>query len=88
MGMAIRLTQETEQLLRDEIGSGQFSSVDDLIVQGVLALRDLSRRQSAKSVSADARRRAVERIRELRQGVRLQRNGETLREYAHLGHRY
>lgn len=86
--MSIRVTKETERLVQEEIQSGHFKSVDDLILQGVRACREKAQREAALEVSPEARRRAVERIRELRKGVRLERNGMTLREYAHLGHRY
>ena len=86
--MTIRVTQETERLVQEEIQSGHFTSVDDLIVQGVRAWREKSKREGSLEISPEARRRAVQRIRELRKGVRLERNGMTLREYAHLGHRH
>ena len=88
MGMTIRVTQETERLVQEEILSGHFASVDDLIVQGVWAWREKSQREGTLDVTPEARGRSVERIRELRKGVRLERNGMTLREYAHLGHRF
>lgn len=86
--MAIRMTQETEQLVREEIRNGYFTSVDDLIVQGLRAWHDRSARQAVSGASAEQRLRAVERIRELRACSRLERSGMTLRDVAHLGHRY
>lgn len=41
--MALLLKPETEQLVREEIGSGHFCSVDDLIAQGVHAWREKHR---------------------------------------------
>jgi predicted nucleic acid-binding protein len=38
--MIIKILPETEQLLREEIQSGHFQSVDDLIVTGVRAWRE------------------------------------------------
>ena len=95
--MSIHVTQETERLVHEEIRSGHFQSVDDLIVQGLRAWHERSRQGGAAQASVHAsslqaaveeRRQAVGRIRELRKGVRLERSGLTLREVAHLGHRY
>jgi len=86
--MAIDIRPETEQLVREEMRTGRFQSVDDLIVQGVQALHERDPHGGAGECSADARRRAAGRIRELRKGIRLESNGLTLREYAHLGHRH
>jgi len=73
--------------VQEEIRSGHFQTVDDLIVQGVQAWRERSRVDS-HDASPEARLRAAARIRELRKGVRLERGRPSLREYAHLGHRY
>ena len=86
--MTIRVTPETERLVQGEIQSGHFTSVDDLIVQGVRAWRERSHLEGALEASPEVRRRAVERIRELRKGVRMERDGLTLREFAQLGHRF
>ncbi len=86
--MTLDVTPETERLVQEEIQSGHFASVDDLIVQGVRAWREKCQKESSPEVSSEARRLAVERIRELRNGVRMERQGVTLREYVHLDHRY
>jgi Arc/MetJ-type ribon-helix-helix transcriptional regulator len=91
--MTIDVTQETERIMQEELRSGHFSSVDDLIVQGVRAWREKGQREalqdlSGEESSGEERRRAVERIRELRQGVRMERGNVSLREFAHIGHRY
>ena len=86
--MTLRVTPETERLVQGEIQSGHFTSVDDLIVQGVRAWRERSQAESLLDAPPEVRRRAVERIRELRKGVRMERDDMTLREFAHLGHRY
>lgn len=41
-GMTVELKPETERLVQEEIRRGHFHSVDDLIVQGVYALREKS----------------------------------------------
>jgi Arc/MetJ-type ribon-helix-helix transcriptional regulator len=38
--MALQIKPETEELVHEEIRNGNFSSVDDLIVQGVIAWRE------------------------------------------------
>ena len=94
--MKIEINPETERLVRDEITSGHFRSLDELIVTSVHAWRE---RNLASSVSASeaegadiaaaARRKAGDAIRELRKGVTLDRpKGMSLREYAHIGHKY
>ena len=87
-GMTIRVKPETERLVQEEIQSGHFKSVDDFIVQLVRAWREKFQREDETYTSPEARRSAANRIRELRKGVRLERNGVSFREYAHLGHRY
>jgi Arc/MetJ-type ribon-helix-helix transcriptional regulator len=41
--VAVQLKPETEQLVQEEIRSGHFHSVDELIVQGVRAWREKHR---------------------------------------------
>ena len=45
--MTVQLKPETEQLVREEIGSGHVDSVDELIVRGVHALREKSKQAQA-----------------------------------------
>ena len=85
--MTINVKPETERLVREEIRSGHFQTVDDLIVQAVQAWR-AAHSKVLPGADADTRRHAVERLRQLRMGVRLERGGITLREYAHLDHRH
>jgi Arc/MetJ-type ribon-helix-helix transcriptional regulator len=40
--MIVELKPETERLVQEEIKRGQFRSVDEVIVQGVYALREKS----------------------------------------------
>lgn len=88
MGMTIPVTPETERLAEGEIHSGHFSSVVELIVQGVPVWRERSQVEGDIDASPEVRRRAVERMCELREEVRIERDGLTLREFAPLGHRY
>jgi Arc/MetJ-type ribon-helix-helix transcriptional regulator len=41
--MAVELKAETEQLVQQEIESGHFRDIDELIVEGVRALRQQSK---------------------------------------------
>ena len=41
--MTVELKPETERLVREEIQRGNFESMDDVIVQGVYALREKSK---------------------------------------------
>lgn len=78
--MNIEITPETERLAREEITSGHFRPADDLIVISVQVWRErnLASPASASEASetgeaAEARRKAGETIRELREGVTLDR---------------
>lgn len=68
--MWIELRPETEQLVREEIRNGRFHSIDELIVQGVQALREKTSAQLADNASGTAAD-AVARLRLLRNGVTL-----------------
>jgi hypothetical protein len=48
--MMVELKPETERLLQEELRSGQIQTVDELIVQGVQALREKSKLAHAASV--------------------------------------
>jgi len=67
--MTIILKPETEQLVQEQLQSGHFRSVDEMIVEGVQA------RLEGKSLSREPRRKtpaeAVAHIRELRKGNQL-----------------
>ena len=54
--MTVQLKPETERLVQEEIESGHFRSADELIVQGVLALRERSRTEEPISVSRKPRK--------------------------------
>ena len=45
--MTVELKPETEQLVQDELRRGPFHSVDEVIVQGIYALREKSRETEA-----------------------------------------
>ena len=41
--MMIELRPETEKLIGEEIQSGHYQTLDEMIVQGIYALRELKR---------------------------------------------
>ena len=67
--MSIELKPETERLVQEEIQSGHFQSVDELIVRGVQALREKSSAQSTSTQTNGTVAEAVARLRTLRKGV-------------------
>ena len=75
---------ELESILQQQLKAGNFASVEDMLLQtfrGVQSPGDEQRKVRALDAAA--------RIRELRRGVTLNRpEGVSLREYAHIGHRY
>ena len=78
---------ELEALLQQRLKAGNFASVEALLMD------TFKGGQFFAGAAEDVRRRraqaAAERLRELRKGVTLDRpEGMTLREYAHIGHRY
>ena len=83
---------ELERRMREGIQSGRFHDVDDLLTKALDALSE--KEASSKTVHGepafDSERasQAVARIREIRKGVRLDLNGMSIRELAHLGHKY
>ena len=84
--MTITLTPDQERAIQDAIQCGRIGSVDEFIGTAIDALpchsREICRFDPAKAL------RAAARIKELRKGVRLERGNLSLREYAHIGHRY
>ena len=77
---------------REGIQSGRFHDVDDLLTKALDALTE--KETSSKTIhgepafDSERANQAVARIREIRKGVRLDLNGISIRELAHLGHKY
>jgi Arc/MetJ-type ribon-helix-helix transcriptional regulator len=86
--MTITLTPEHERIIQAQLATGEFRSVDEILEKALAPLKSHSADESTPDDRAKARA-AAERIRQLRQGVTLERpEGMSLREYAHLGHKY
>jgi Arc/MetJ-type ribon-helix-helix transcriptional regulator len=81
--MTITLTPNQEKAIQDAIQAGLVRSVDEFIDTAIEALP-----RPDGDFDAEKARHAGARIRELRRGVRLERGGMSIRELAHIGHKY
>jgi Arc/MetJ-type ribon-helix-helix transcriptional regulator len=81
--VSINLTQEQQAVIEQAIQSGLVRSVDEFIDS---ALGALSNRNGG--FDKEKARVAGARIRELRKGIRLDLQGMSIRELAHIGHKY
>lgn len=83
--MTITLTPEHERIIQAQLATGQFHSVEEVLDRVLAPFKP----QTAETNDTAKAQAAAARIRELRQGVTLDRpEGMSLREYAHLGHKY
>jgi hypothetical protein len=81
--VSINLTPEQQGVIQKAIKSGLVQSVDEFINFAMVALsRPEGRFDKHKA------RVAGERIREIRKGVTLDLRGMSIRELAHIGHKY
>jgi Arc/MetJ-type ribon-helix-helix transcriptional regulator len=86
--MTITLTPEHERIIQAQLATGRFRSVEEVLEKVLAPLKSQASDEATIDEKGKARA-AAERIRELRKGVTLERpQGMSLREYAHLGHRY
>jgi hypothetical protein len=77
------LTPAQEKVIQQAIAEGRVRSVDDFIDTAIEALpRRVGGFDAARAQAAGAR------MRELRKGVRLDRRGQSIRDLAHIGHKY
>lgn len=90
--MNIEITRpEVKALIQQRLETGAFASPEDVILDALRSSEAGPRTGAEIAVAAEseARRSAGEKIRELRKGITLDRpEGTSLREYAHIGHRY
>ena len=82
--MTINVKAETERLVQEEIQTGHFHSVDELIVEGLHAWREKHRPQTA---TAEQRRQAVERALAFAKNRAISLGGVSIKELIHEGHR-
>jgi hypothetical protein len=81
--MTITLSPGQEKVIESAIRAGLVRSVDEFIDAAIEALP-----HPQGGFDAQKARQAGVRIRELRQGVKLQRGAVSFRELADLGHKY
>jgi Arc/MetJ-type ribon-helix-helix transcriptional regulator len=81
--MTITLTPAQERAIQDAIQAGLVRSVDEFIAAAIGALP-----HREGGFDKEKARAAGARIREIRKGVRLDLKGMSIREFAHIGHKY
>ncbi|MGA3187740.1 MAG: hypothetical protein ABSF22_11590 [Bryobacteraceae bacterium] len=81
--MTITLTPNQEKAIKQALNAGLVRSVDDFIDSAIEALP-----HQGPSFDKKKAQEAVARIRDLRKGVQLDLQGMSLREFAHIGHRF
>ncbi len=82
--MTINVKPETERLVQEEIQSGHFRSVDEIIVEGVQAWREKHR---SKQIGAEQRRKAVENALAFAKDRAISLGGISIKELIHEGDR-
>ncbi len=86
--MTIILTPEHERIIQAQLATGEFRSVEELLEKLLAPLKPQTSEETTREDRAKAQA-AAKRIGHLRQGVKIDRpGGMSLREYAHLGHKY
>lgn len=81
--LTITLTPDQQRAVQGAIRAGLVRSADEFTER---AIGTLPRREG--EFDAEKGRQAVTRIRGLRKGVWLDRQGMSIRELAHIGHKY
>ena len=79
----IQLNPETERLVQEELQSGRFHSIDDIILQGIRARREKEQPQRSEA----RRRQAVERALHFAKHRAVSLDGPSIKELLHEGHR-
>ena len=81
--MMIQLNPETERLVQEELQSGHFHSIDEIILQGIRARRE----KEQPPLSETQRGQAVERALDFAQHRAVCLNGISIKQLLHEGHR-
>lgn len=81
--MTIELTPSQERAIAEAAREGRIRSVAEFIETAIQALPG-----QASEFDRQRAMRAAARIRKIRKGVHLERGSQTIRELAHLGHKY
>lgn len=82
--MPINVKPETEQLVQEEIQSGHFRSVDEIIIEGVQSWRV---KHHARQIGSEQRRRAVEEALAFARDKAIPIGQISIKELIHEGHR-
>jgi putative addiction module CopG family antidote len=84
--MNINLTREQEKIVKDELKSGHFRSVEEVIGEALQVLRE--KEQLSSAVTSDgAQREAVREMVEFVEKNRVRLEGVSVKELIHEGHR-
>jgi Arc/MetJ-type ribon-helix-helix transcriptional regulator len=84
--MNINLTPEQEKIVKDELKSGHFRNVEEVIGEALHVLRD--KEQSSAGVTANgAQREAVREMLAFVEKNRVRLEGVSVKELIHEGHR-
>lgn len=81
--MDITLKPHQERVIQEAIEAGLIRSVDEFIDEAIGGLR-----RHEPGFDKEKARLAGARIREIRKGVKLDLQGVSIRELAHVGHKY
>lgn len=84
--MNINLTPEQERLVKDELRSGHFRTVEEVIAKALQALRE-KERASRIATSNGAQREAVREMLAFVEKNRVRLEGVSVKELIHEGHR-
>ncbi len=82
--MTIKIKPETERLVQEELQRGHFQSVDQLIVEGVHALRE---KHPTNRPNAEQRLEAVEQALEFARNRAISLGGISIKDLIHEAHR-
>ena len=85
LDMNIKLTREQEKIVRDELNSGHFRSIEQVIGEALHALRD--KEKSAVASSNGAQREAVQEMLAFVEKNRVRLEGVSVKQLIHEGHR-
>jgi putative addiction module CopG family antidote len=84
--MNINLTPEQEKIVKDELNSGHFHTVEEVIAEALQVLREKERSAGAGSPNG-AQREAVREMLAFVEKNRVRLEGVSVRELIHEGHR-
>ena len=83
--MNINLTPEQEAIVKDELKSGHFNSVEEVIAEALQALRDKGRPSSARAPGCE-QHIAVREMLAFVEKNRIRLDGISVKELIHEGH--